>query len=83
MTRCTDRFVRYPYPKSLNSSYKKNFLNKAKECKVVPPKQAFNLEREKKTINPHKMECKTTHKESYTGAAASPNKKKREVHQAE
>jgi hypothetical protein len=26
-TRCTDRFVRYPYPK-LFSSYKQNFANK-------------------------------------------------------
>jgi len=32
-TRCTDRFVRYPYPK-LFTNYKQNFPNKAKEVHV-------------------------------------------------
>ena len=60
-TRCTDRFVRYPYPKMLNSNYKVNFASgKLELAGVKSHKQAFNLEKETKIINPHKMDTKTT-----------------------
>mmetsp|Transcript_12894 Transcript_12894/g.17342 ORF Transcript_12894/g.17342 Transcript_12894/m.17342 type:complete len:138 (+) Transcript_12894:197-610(+) len=61
-TRCVDRFVRYPYPKTLFSNYRQNYHNKLKETNVKNHKQAFNLEKEAKIINPHAMDLKTTHK---------------------
>jgi hypothetical protein len=54
-TRCTDRFVRYPYPK-LFSNYKQNYPNKATQSHFQDHKLAFNLEKETKIINPHKMD---------------------------
>ena len=54
-TRCTDRFVRYPYPK-LFSNYKQNFPNKASQSVFKSHKKAFNLEKESKIIKPHKMD---------------------------
>ena len=33
--RCSDRFVKYPYPKSLISNYQKDFHNKLADTKVV------------------------------------------------
>jgi hypothetical protein len=56
-TRCTDRFVRYPYPKQLYSNYKQCYPGgKLAVAGVKNHKEAFNLEKEAKIINPHKME---------------------------
>ena len=67
MTRCTDRFVRYPYPKTLFSNYRQNYYGKLKETHVKNHKAAFNLEKEAKIINPHAMDLSTTHKVNYKG----------------
>jgi len=69
--RCTDRFVRYPYPSKMNSHYVKNFVEKkslAKDHKV-----AFNLEKETKIINPHQMDMTTTMREIFKGKQAAPS----------
>ena len=34
MTRCTDRFVRYPYPKTLFSNYRQNYYGKLATTEV-------------------------------------------------
>lgn len=70
--RCVDRFVRYPYPK-LFTNYKQNFPNKAEKVKVISHKQAFNLEKETKIINPHKMDMGTTTAHTYTGRKGLPS----------
>lgn len=57
-TRCTDRFVRYPYPKQMYSAYKVHYPKK--ESLAKNHKEAFNLEKESKIINPHHMDLKTT-----------------------
>jgi hypothetical protein len=67
MTRCTDRFVRYPYPKALFSNYKQNYYGKLTSTEVKNHKQAFNLEKESKIINPHKMDMMTTNKTKFRG----------------
>ena len=73
-TRCTDRFVRYPYPKMLNSNYKVNFASgKLELAGVKSHKQAFNLEKETKIINPHKMDTKTTTKDEFKGLKGEKN----------
>lgn len=72
VSRCTDRFVRYPYPKMLNSNYKVCFSPKHKEAKFIDPKHVFNLEKETKIINPHKMEKKSNHKLTYRGEKGYP-----------
>jgi hypothetical protein len=58
-TRCTDKFVRYPYPKTLLSGYQKDFRDTLKSSLMVKKQEAFNLEKEAKIINPHKMESST------------------------
>lgn len=70
-TRCTDRFVRYPYPK-LFSNYKQNYPNKASQCKYKSHKDAFNLEKEAKIINPHRMDLHTTTAETFKGRKGLP-----------
>jgi len=67
MTRCTDRFVRYPYPKTLFSNYRQNYNSKLVQTEVKPHKQAFNLEKESKIINPHRMDLATTNKSKFKG----------------
>ena len=67
MTRCTDRFVRYPYPKTLFSNYRQNYHGKLAQTEVKDHKKAFNLEKEAKIINPHAMDLSTTHKVNYKG----------------
>ena len=67
MTRCTDRFVRYPYPKTLFSNYRQNYAQKLTQTEVKSHKTAFNLEKETKIINPHKMDLETTNKTKYKG----------------
>ena len=64
MTRCTDRFVRYPYPK-LFSNYQQHYHNKLAQTRVQNHKSAFNLEKESKIINPHKMDLQTTSGSTY------------------
>jgi hypothetical protein len=60
--RITDRFVKYPYPNNIITNYKKDYHKG--NCENVKDlehrKMAFNLEKEHKIINPHKMELKTT-----------------------
>jgi len=51
----------------LFTNYKQNYPNKTKETVVKNHKEAFNLEKESKIINPHKMELQTTTKEVYQG----------------
>ena len=63
--RCSDRFVKYPYPKTMITNYQKEYHPKSKEVKVIPQKEVFNPEKEHKIINPHKMELSTTNKVSY------------------
>ena len=58
-TRCSDRFVRYPYPKLFSAYSQHHTGNKLKDIKVVSHKKAFNLEKEAKIINPHRMEKQT------------------------
>jgi len=53
-TRCYDRFVRYPYPSMAVSNYQKEFARK--DAFAKNHKNAFNLEKESKIINPHKMD---------------------------
>ena len=64
-TRCTDKFVRYPYPKTLQSGYHKDFKDKLSNTIVLKKGEAFNLEKESKIINPHKMETGTTSNNTY------------------
>lgn len=47
------------------SYYKKEFAKK--DAFAPDHKKAFNLEKETKIINPHKMELQTTTKEVYQG----------------
>ena len=83
-TRCTDRFVRYPYPKQLNSNYKVNYApGKLEQAGVKSHKQAFNLEKESKIINPHRMETKTTTKEEFKGLMGEKNKSKKPIPEQE
>lgn len=63
--RCSDRFVKYPYPKSMVTNYKKEYHKKNDKAIVVTQKEAFNPEKEHKIINPHKMDMTTTNKTSY------------------
>jgi ATPase subunit of ABC transporter with duplicated ATPase domains len=59
--------VRYPYPKTLFSNYRQNYHGKLAQTEVKPHKQAFNLEKESKIINPHKMDLATTNKTKFRG----------------
>jgi len=79
MTRCTDRFVKYPYPKTLYSNYKEHYYKKLAGTRVQNHKSAFNLEKETKIINPHKMDLKTTHGISYRGDKGLPKDPKKQV----
>lgn len=64
-TRCTDKFVRYPYPTTLASGYQKDFGDKLKKTHVLKNGESFNLEKEAKIINPHKMDMGTTTAQTY------------------
>ena len=63
--RCSDRFVKYPYPKQMITYYKKEYPHKLSETKLLAQKDAFNYEKEHKIINPHRMEEGTTNKGTY------------------
>jgi hypothetical protein len=74
-TRVTDKFVRYPYPKSLLSGYQKDFKDKLRSTIVMKNGEAFNLEKEAKIINPHKMDLGTTSQKTYKNFQVIPKKK--------
>jgi hypothetical protein len=76
-----DHFVRYPYPKSAISYYKKEFAPKNSHARGH--KQAFNLEKETKIINPHKMDMHTTFKESFKAHKGPHTKPKKRVFEAD
>lgn len=59
--------MRYPYPKTLFSNYRQNYYQKLPNTNVKSHKEAFNLEKESKIINPHKMDLSTTNKSKYQG----------------
>jgi len=83
-TRCTDRFVRYPYPKQMHSNYKNSFYSgKLEQAGVKSHKQAFNLEKETKIINPHKMDTHTTTKDEFKGLMGEKKAAKIAVPEAE
>ena len=63
--------VVYPYPRQIGSTYKKDY-----ESKLGGRGEVFNLEREHKIINPHKMELRTTSKSDYQPYKLEPKKKK-------
>lgn len=75
-TRVTDKFVRYPYPKSMGSGYQKDYQEKLKNTVVLKQSEAFNLEKESKIINPHKVESNTTNKSNFKDFKTEPKKKK-------
>ena len=74
-TRCTDKFVRYPYPKTLTSGYQKDFGDKLKKTVVLKNGESFNLEKEAKIINPHRMDLGTTTAQTYKNFQVIPKKK--------
>jgi len=74
-TRCTDKFVRYPFPTTLQSGYQKDFKDKLKKTIVVKKADAFNLEKEAKIINPHRMDMNTTNGSTYKSFELKPKQK--------
>lgn len=74
-TRCTDRFVRYPYPKATISYYQKEYQDKINKTKLLTKEDAFNLEKETKIINPHRMELSTTNGVNYKNFKVAPKTK--------
>ena len=79
MVRCTDRFVRYPYPKNVFSNYKQNYRDRITHTEIKNHKDAFNLEKEAKIINPHKMDLQTTNKNTYRGTKGKAAEPKHEI----
>ena len=57
--------MKYPYPKHVNSNYQKEYPSKLRDAYILSEKDAFNIEKEHKIINPHKMELSTTNKVAY------------------
>lgn len=52
----------------MHSNYKNTYIpGKLEQAGVKNHKEAFNLEKETKIINPHKMDLQTTAKEVYKG----------------
>ncbi|CDW73089.1 UNKNOWN [Stylonychia lemnae] len=77
--RIIDRFVKYPYPNNIGTNYRKDFnkQNGADSNAVMDKehrKQAFNLEKEHKIINPHQMDLKTTARVDFQPFAVVPQK---------
>jgi len=68
-TRCTDRFVRYAYPKNMRSKYAEQHESKNKRASIKCHKDAFNLEKEAKILNPSQMKQSlyTTHGKAFKG----------------
>jgi hypothetical protein len=69
--------VKYPYPNNIITNYKKDY-NKGNGAgsenikDAEHRKMAFNLEKEHKIINPHKMELKTTAKVDFKPFSVIP-----------
>lgn len=57
--RCSDRFVKYPYPKCAMSYYQREYRDKMGQAKILTEEDAFNMEKETRIINPHPMELDT------------------------
>ena len=74
-TRCTDKFVRYPYPKTLGTVHQKEYKDKLKKTVVLKNGESFNLEKEAKIINPHKMDLATTAATNFKGHSIEPKRK--------
>lgn len=64
--------MKYPYPKSLITNYQKEYHKKIEKTLIIHPRDAFNIEKEHKIINPHKMEMKTTNKSSFQPFSVQP-----------
>ena len=71
--RCSDRFVKYPYPKNLISNYQKEYPSKHGTTHMISKEDAFNIEKEHKIINPHKMELSTTNKVAFQAFQVKPS----------
>ena len=68
----------------MGSGYQKDFKMRKETTELLRKKQeAFNLEKETKIINPHKMESATEHKKTYKGHEVSPKKKQIRTYQTE
>ena len=59
------------------SGYQKDFGDKLKKTVVVKNGEAFNLEKEAKIINPHKMDVGTTSGNTYKNFKVIPKKNQR------
>jgi len=49
----------------MGSTHKKDYPDKLKNTVVLKQSDAFNLEKESKIINPHKVESNTTNKTNF------------------
>ena len=78
--RCSDKFIKLPYPKTLYTEYMKDFGEKLKQTNVISKDDAFNLEKESKIINPHRMEMQTTHSNTFQNFKIIPTKKDRPMY---
>jgi hypothetical protein len=65
--------VRYPYPAHAISAYKKEFPKKSIDM-YRDHKEAWNLEKETKYDNKHKLDDMTTTKEVFKGTKGQPAK---------
>ena len=70
--KLTDKIVRYPYPKKMGTSYQKSYPTQSSEKKKFEP---FNLEKEHRIINPHKMELRTTNRADFQSFRVVKEKK--------
>jgi hypothetical protein len=59
----------------MGTNYKSDFYSKEGMAKSVRPKEAFNIEKEHKIINPHKMELTTTFNKYHKGFQVVPEAK--------
>jgi len=59
----------------MNSGYQKDFKDKLKKTIVVRKGESFNLEKEAKIINPHKMDLATTSDNTYKFFKLNPKSK--------
>jgi len=60
----------------LFSNYRQNYYGKLTNTKVQDHKKAFNLEKEAKIINPHRMDLSTTNGVVYQGKKGLPKQPK-------
>lgn len=57
------------------TNYQKEYPSKISQTRVISEKEAFNIEKEHKIINPHPMELSTTNKVVYQPFQVKPSKK--------